>query len=394
MFLKRTFFFPLITVLFALNIIIYSASFTYYPSTTSLIPQAPPVVLMPSNNEGITTSLGRNSTSANITIMCSNEVQVVHNPDFFSNPNYWFKHPGTYLDAHWLPEDTQYQSSGGIIDFTGSLPGFTTDTIYIWQNISFPESSITNAVLSVTYRVAQNGIYFGYLVVELYNASSGSVAWYGTHNINGLGVTPYQTYSWTINSGITPGANFVLIVGIYVESILQSTVDFRIDSVYLNVTTSQYIYSNIALLINDTINHNYYAKLALVPQDSELASDLSINISLIGVYGSSTTSITIVNGTILSDVTSVLKLSEAPQGYTSAYVRVSASKGALINSTLALELIYTTDDGKGAEVIYPIYLIVDPSSNIIYSSTKGQNNISTAIIIPEELSPEPIGVGD
>ena len=381
-------------VLFALNVMVYSASFTYYPSTTSLIPYAPPVVLMPSNNEGIIAYLGSNSTSANVTIKCSNEVQVVHNPDFFSNPNYWYKRAGNYLNAYWLQEDTQYTSSGGIIDFNGSLPRFTSDTVYIWQNISFPESPITNAVLSVTYRVAKRSLYFGLLVVELYNVSSRSVVWNGTQLIDGLRVTPYQTYSWTINSGISPGADLMLIVGIYVESIPQSTVDFRIDSVYLNVSTSEYTYSNIALLINDTLNRDYYAKLALVPQDSELASDLSINISLIGVYGSSTTSITIVNGTILSDVTSVLKLSEAPQGYTSAYVRVSASKGALINSTLALELIYTTDEGKGAEVIYPIYLIVDPSSNIIYSSTKGQNNISTAIIIPEELSPEPIGVGD
>ena len=380
--------------MFALNIIVYSASFTYYSSATSLIPQAPPVVLMPSNNEGITTSLGSNSTSANVTIMCSSEVQVVHNPEFFSNPNYWFKHPGTYLDAHWLPEDIQYQSSGGIIDFTGSLPGFTTDTVYIWQNISFPESSITNAVLSVTYRVAQNSAYFGYLVVELYNASSGSIAWYGTQNINGFRVMPYQTYSWTINNEITPGANLVLIVGIYVESIFQSTVDFRIDSVYLKVTTSGYTYSNIALLINDTTNHNYYARLALVPQDSELASDLSLNISLIGVYGSSTTPITIVNGALLSDATSALNLSEVPEGYTSAYVRVSASKSTLSNSTLALELIYTTSDEGGAVIVYPLYLIVDPQSRITHSPAIRQNNVSAIIIPTEELSPEPIGVGD
>jgi len=328
------------------------------PVESSLYPVEPSYILLDPGAANTTVSLGTSSVSANISVVASNTAQLVKNPQFYSNPDYWYCYPGSYLSCYWLPSDTG--SVGGVAEINGTIPALDYDQALIYQPIVVPNSPIVSAYLYVTVRYALASRVLTDWFVGLYDPSTGNFYSYTYYT------TPssYTTYVIDVSNVIEPGKTYYVVVG--VEGLVLSfsgsgSIDFRVDSVYLNITTLYYTFSNTVLGINATSSSSptVYARLAI--DSASLDPGLNATLRLINVSGATTTSIVIVNGSIESADTDWIELSPVQTGYSSGYLQLNVSKQSLVNSTLQLYLeICTGGAGSGACAYYPLQIIIDP----------------------------------
>ena len=382
MFLRRTHFFPLLIAGVALlNAVVYSASFTYFPLNNEVSPQQPYVFFSSSSAEGVTTSLGPNGTSANVSVACSSTTLALRNPNFFDDLVYWHPVPGKNISIYWSSSSSGAQ--GGVAIFNGTFNSSgnkpVSDYAYLYQNTTLPNSSINDATLSIRYKFLVDRINIGNVIFEIgiNDSLTNTNLW---EKRVGVFSRSYKIRSWDVKNYLEPGEKVTVYVRLEVWSKGSAEITLSIDFIYLNISTNKYSFSDTALLINNTDTKPYYARLSLLPAYSSLGNDLSMNISLISSDGTISTPIEVVDGSIISSGTSVTPLN----ALTTSYVRVSATKTTSINSTLALEMIYTTNsDGSGPEVIYPINLTIDPPNTqtplvpeLINSSNTPANTLS------------------
>lgn len=287
--------------------------------------------------------------------------QIVNNPDFFTGPDNWLCASTTpNLSCYWIPSDVG--ASGGVAEIYGYLSNtgsFSIYGAYMVTNVTFPDTTISSISLQVTSGYwSEAGITF--YVAGLYDPSTNNTVW--SRTLNPTAYTYTTQYLSVPTSSITPGKTYELYVGLSVLLLWFSgggTVDYRIDSVYLYVTTSDYVFSGAAIDINNTDVNTYYAHLTL--DSSSLDPSLNANISLTSMYGYSSTPIVIVNGSVVQDETSEISLYASQEGYTSGYVNVNAKKSNNTNSTIQLSFTYCTGPNEtGVCVSYPLKLVLDP----------------------------------
>ncbi len=340
-----------------ISLILFSAHasvFTYYPLKTSLNPISPPVVINYPATSGVSVNIGSNNTSANVSVQMSKTIQLIQNPDFYSNPDYWYCVPGNYLSCYWISSDIG--ASGGVASISGFV--FFGDQAYIIQEIYMPLGSIQNIVMEARIRTAFPSP-FVYYIFGLYDPDTRT--WVA--NASGNPGRAYGNYSLTVDpTNIQPGKRYWVMEGAIIST--SWIVDIRYDRITLTVTTSQYTFSNIILSINNTDTKNYYAKLFLV-NVSGTVGDLSANISLENINGVTSTPISIIKGSVISTTTSTILLPPGVAGYNSMWIRISAISSTKVNTTMNLLLIYC-GESEGVCVYYSINLNIDPD-NIVCS---------------------------
>lgn len=348
----------LLVSLLALVQVALASVTAFYPMPVSVEPVNPAHVLLDPGTPGVTATLGTSNTSAQVLVVAGNQLQLLQNPDFYSDPNYWYCSPGNYLSCYWLGSDTG--ASGGVVELGGTMPADgSSDIVVLYQPVTIPPTA-EQVVISARLRLATSRLIASYqYYVGLYDPDTGN--FYGTSGYT-LPYT-YTTVSADLTGLVEPGKTYYALVALSASSIsfwlpiVQATIYVNVDSVYLYVSTSSYTFSGVVLEVNGSATA--YGRLVLVSASAQ--DDLSANITLSNTTTSAPGQITITNGATVSNDTGWIPLGPPPQGYTSGSISLSAVKGSAANSTLLLDLeLCYGGPGLGACVHYPVELVIDP----------------------------------
>ncbi|RLE73946.1 MAG: hypothetical protein DRJ56_08345, partial [Thermoprotei archaeon] len=173
--------------------------------------------------------------------------QLVHNPDLYSGPDFWYCIPGRYMSCYWLSSDIG--SSGGVAQIYGALPRLASDSAFLVTEVTFPDVTILSATMELRARYAsQPSRAVIFYLVGLYDPDAGAWAW---GPVQFSPTTSYQVFTFSV-SGVSPGASYWLVVGVYVAlAPLGGVEDFRLDSAYLYVETGEYSFSGNVLGLLD-----------------------------------------------------------------------------------------------------------------------------------------------
>ncbi len=358
---------PSVALVLVLAALVSSAhTILYYPISIGLVPVAPAHVLLAADTPNTTVVLGPNETSANITLIASNQLQILQNPDFYSSPEYWLCIPGNYLSCYWASSDIG--ASGGIIEIRGTMPtNGTSDAAFIIQEVTIPATA-QSIVIEARMRLALSLFIDSYTwYLGLYDPVAQVL--YGTAGTS-LGLF-YSNISVNLTGYIEPGKTYYALVGISATSSnislpipipISALIQLNIDGVYVYVNTSTYTFSGSILEVNTT-NATAWGRLVF----SQINSPENINatIELFNATGASSGKILVVNSVPQNVSTNWVLLGPPPTGYTSGYIWLEASKNEAANSTLYifLELCYG-GPGLGACAYYPLSIVIDPPKNI------------------------------
>ncbi len=348
-----------IMLLFQLSVSVYAHSSIYAPLLAMLYPSQPSYVLLDPGSLNTTVSLGPSLASANVTITASNYTQLVKNPQFYSNPDYWYCSPGNYLSCYWLASDTG--AVGGVVSIYGTIPALSYDSALIYQEVSVPNAPIESAYIYVTIRYATDSVYLTYWFAGIYDPATGNI--YVAYNYTNP--STYTTYLVNLTGYVQPGKTYYVIVGVEGLTLLNSgSIDFRIDSAYFIVTTPYYVFSNTVLGVNATTSLSPPVYSRLILSSASIEPGLNATISLVNVSSVKSTAITITNGVVETQATSWIELAPTISGYSSGYIYVNVSKLSQVNSTLLLylEICSGSSPGMGACTYYPVQLVIDPRS--------------------------------
>jgi len=339
---------------------VYACVSVYYPVSVEVYPVESPVIFLDPGRSDVAVSLGPNSVSADVTVYASNVVDMLNNPDFYSGLDYWFCDPGDYLSCYWLSGDAG--ASGGVGDIYGYVEVaniYTVDDAYLLQFIRMPSSPVVGGVVNIVYKLYDAPyIYSSYFTVGFYDPQDGLV-WESVGVV--LSVSDaYKSTSISVDvSGLEPGREYIFFIHFVILVTLWSGyADFRVDYVQLTFNTQEYSFSGIGLKVNVTSGGPYYTRLVLRGWD--LDPSLDCNITFINRDLTESTPIVIKDGAPVSLDTSEVDISIAPAGYSSGWIYLVLSKSDGV-SRLTLEFqYYTVSGGGGANVTYPVTIVIDP----------------------------------
>ena len=352
-----------IAVALALMLVAANAGvFTYELLQASLYP-AQPATYFVGVSSPAQQSIGANGTSASVKatqIAQLNTYQILSNPDFkyTTGWSFWSPIAGTKLSGTYPVSDTS-ASDGLVAQITGTIPKSRTDEGYLCQDVTLPSGSIASISISATLRLASTPPSDAtvYYFIGLYDPSTST--WVASTSAAIAPSTTYTTYSLSINpASVSPGKTYRVCVGVKVSTGTSSVykVDFRIDSVYMYVTTQEYSFSNALIGVNST--KTAYAKLVLEAVSGNLGN-LNAEIKVVNYNGASSTPISIVNGAVASWETSWVELPAVPSGYTSAIIYLTSKSTAPVSATLNIYLVVSTGvNGTGAIVYYPFVVYI------------------------------------
>ncbi|MGC9069128.1 MAG: hypothetical protein ACP5IZ_09175 [Thermoprotei archaeon] len=275
------------------------------------------------------------------------------NPDFYANPDYWYCSSGKYLSCYYLTSDIG--ASGGVGQIYGTIPTYTTDQAYFIQSITFPQATIISITMSARLRYVSSPRFSTYYYIfGLYDPVSNSWVSY----TYGTPTRTYTTYTLTINpSSVSAGRTYYVVAGGNITTTRRSGVyDLRYDSVYLTITTAEYVFSGVVLGVNNTDVKSYFAKLVLQGVGGVLG-DLSANVTLENLNGVVSSPISIVSGSVVLSETSEVAVPQGISGYNSLWVRVNAKTTQVISGSLYILFVYCSVSGGGGVCeYYPITL--------------------------------------
>lgn len=348
--------------LVVIELVAIAHTILHYPIALDLIPIAPSHILLAPTTPNVTVVLGSNETSANVTVITSNRLQLLQNPDFYSSPDYWLCIPGNYLSCNWSSSDID--ASGRVVQIEGYIPlNGTSDAAFIVQSVTIPTTAqsiiIEARMKAFSLFVANYTWYLG-----LYDPETG--IFYGAVNSTNLNPT-YTDIAVNLTGSIVPGRTYYALVGINATSYnlsswlpisLSAYIQLSIDSVYLYVNTSTYTFSGAVIGINTT-NATAWGRLVFSQMSSQ--SGLNASLELFNATGASSGKLVVLDGIVQNVSTNWVILGPPPPGYTSGYVMLETSKTSPTNSTiyLLLELCYG-GPGAGACTYYPLSVTIDP----------------------------------
>ena len=295
---------------------------------------------------------GPNGTSANVTVEPTRgPLQLLVNPDLYTSQEGWYCSPGSSITCYYLPGD-QGASGGAALIYGQSTQTLASDSGYVYQVVEMPNSTISSAVAYVTSRDAgSTGLLVQHQLV-VYDLGSQQVVYTAALNPG----STYSTEAVDITGYVQPGKRYAILVGVYVIGLYGFTVDYRVDSVYLYVSTEDYTYTGAPIAVNATSNASApaLAELALLAADAPPGFNATIYIA--NATGAETGRITIVNGEPATRATGWVEVSPAPPGYASARVHVSITTNTTDPATLYCYLVVCS----GYCALYPVKLQVNP----------------------------------
>ena len=318
--------------------------------------------------------LGPNATSAQVTIKATIEAsELTYNGGFESGPDGWYFSPGSYLtNAAWL---ASYLGRTGVVDIYGTIPALSYDLAGLMQLVTIPNTTLSSLTLNVTYYIAFGRLSLVYLVVWLYDPSTGSLAWSSF-----IAATPR---SWTTEqfsipvNRVTPGASYHVYAGVYIinfNPFRPRLYHFYLDEIRLIAVPQYPSFTGTALLGNTTGRFEASLKLAsIIASPSSNVSVWLINHTL---YSSSP--IRVVNGSPVSTETSWIKVNATLPGYTPLKLQVDATLPSGGSVTLMMELRYRRG---GVLVKYPVTLeVVDPRGSARRSRAPRWTRLAVAFV--------------
>jgi len=363
----------LITFLF-LNIVLGSV-FIYLSSDIQVSSSAPDVTFIPTTALGVTTILGANSTSANITVKASTApYEITINGRYDAGPSPWTLDPGTYItNAVWYPT---LLGRTGVMNISGNAfqTGFFTVTVLDWayltETITWPSTSITSANLIIDYRIRWAspsifGIVEYALGYEIIDSSNVVIDWnlalvFQGANLNGD--TNWNTLTFTLNPALfTPGENYLLRITLYFRVIALFSIDiyfeYLLDQSVLIVTPSKPTFTGVVLNLNSTVG---IYNVSLYLNSINAIGNANVSIWLRNYTASvDSTKISIENSLVINPSTSELLITPVPPGFLSLSIILDTVIDVGASITLNLTLKYRLYDGVYVE--YPITItIVDP----------------------------------
>ncbi len=281
-------------------------------------------------------------------IEAGNQAQLLVNPDFYDNPSGWFCSPGSYLDCSRLPGDSG--SSGGVASISGSIQLFNRDTAFILQEVTIPSGvTITSAVVEARLRLESGVSLLANWIVGIYDPATSNFYYY-----YGMPDASYTIYILDFTTVVSPGSTYYVMVGLDAQGLFGLVYDLRVDWVYLNITTSEYTFSNSILALD--ARQDVYAWLQVESLSGVFNAEIRIsNMTTVS------DPIVIDAGTLINRDTSVIRLSIPPSGYYSGYIDLDVAKASPGIHTVDLTLSYCTIETlQGACVSYPLRLEIDP----------------------------------
>ncbi len=375
-------------MLSVLIVIVNAGTYVIYDSKIVAEPQAPPLILVNPETQGVNVTLGANDTWANITVKATTGYQeITKNGGFDTSPNGWLYGYTLYsgnatVAAEW--NQTYYFAPGasGVVLLymrlynPSGIISYVNGSIYLVQNVTIPNTPLSSVILNITYYSNYTtsfsilGSY--YLFAELLYAN-GSVAWSGLQSVT---TGSWNNASFTIpTTSVTPGETYTLLVGARVSGrtlniltiVGNLTIYQLFDSVRLYVEPLYPSFSGPILDVNVT-NGNYSGSLEVINLTVLGGTNVNVSVFLANLSGGVTTPIVVSSGLLSSNATSEVQLTVPPPGYTSGYIHLSASIYSSSVVNIPLRIRYGVG---GVTVTYwvNVTIIDPPSKNITASST-------------------------
>ena len=363
-----------LTFILFLNIVI-GAVFTYIPSDIQINSTSPDATFIQSPASGVTTSLGANRTSANITVKASTSpYEITTNGNYDAGPSPWTFSPGTNLTSfNWsstLLGRTGVMNISGNASQVGFIP-IVMDNASLVELITWPSTTVTNAQLNITYRIKWNGSYFfigsfqfgiGYEIFDSLNTLIDTNFTSLTPTIATSGDTNWNTFTFNLNpASFNPGENYQLRIVVNFTAIgdffIYLEVDYYLDQSLLIVTPSKPSFTGVILNLNTTLG---IYNVSLYLNSINAVGNVNVSIWLRNhTISLDSTKITIINSAIVSSSTSELLITTVPSGYLSLNILIDTEIDVGASVTLYLTLKYRLYDGVYVE--YPIIVtIIDP----------------------------------
>jgi|GEM_PF-2372759 len=362
------------------SIAINAGVFIVYNAGFDAEPQPPPLTFTNPSTPGTALTLGPNETWANVTVKATTSyVEVTRNGGFDTSPNGWlygYTVYSGYALATALWNQTYLGASGAVLLYLrlynpSSILSYVNGSIYLVQNVTIPATALSSAVLNVTYNPNYNTSYASltsyYLYAELLSPN-GTLVWSGSQPVSpsSIGVWSNASFSIPVTS-LTPGATYTLIVGVNVAGRVINFPFFGIvgnvtiyqyfDSVRLYVKPSYPAFSGTVLDLNVS-SGSYVTQLSIDALRITGSTNVNLTLFLANYSGGASSPAVVTEGAVTSRSTSSIYLTTPPAGYTSGYLRLSASINSSSVVNAVLKLTYGTG---GVAVTYFINLtVIDP----------------------------------
>lgn len=381
----------LVVLLSVLIVVVNAGVYVIYDSKIVAKPQAPPLILVDPEAQGVNVTLGANDTWANITVKATTEYQeITRNGGFDTSPNGWLYGYTVYsgnatVAAAW--NQTYYFAPGasGVVLLymklynPSSIIGYVNGSIYLVQNVTIPNTPLSSVTLNITYYSAYTTSFSTlrsyYLFAELLY-TNGTIAWSSLQSVT---TGSWNNASFVIpTANVKPGETYTLLVGARVSGrtlniltiVGNLTIYQLFDSVRLYVEPLYPSFSGSILDVNVT-NGNYGGSLGVANLTLLGGTNVNVSVFLANLSGGVTTPIVVSSGLLTSSATSEVQLTVPPLGYTSGYIHLSASIYSSSVVNIPLRIRYGVG---GVTVTYQVNItIIDPpSKNVTVSST---NNV-------------------
>ncbi len=374
-----------VIALLLIAVVTISSAYVFSNFNSEAFFQPPPLQLINSNTSGVATTIGINNTWANVTVKAStNYEEITRNGGFDSGPNEWLYGTVIYngsaiTGAYWNQTYSFASGASGIVllymrlySSSGTIFNYVNGSIYLVQNITIPNTTISSVTLNVTYYFEyqrNRAILSSYYIFAELLYPNGSVAWNDEQLLNAGLAGSWNNATFTIPStDVTPGETYTLLVGARVDGytinllwwVGNLTVYQLFDSVRLYVRSLYPSFSGSILDLN--VTNGAYNTLLEVSKLTVLGgTNVNLSIFVANLSGGSSTPITVSGGTLTSSTTSSVRFTVPPSGYTSGYVYLSAAIYPTSVVNIPLKIVYGID---GVTVTYHINVtIVDPSSH-------------------------------
>ena len=359
---KITSFLSLFIALPILITVVLGSVFLYAPGNTILSASSPDIIFYGSTTSGVTTVLGANKTSANITIKASTSpFEITTNGDFDSGPAPWTFNSGTDLNtALWYP--TLYGKTG-VAFINGSITSII-DSAQLIQIITWPSYPLAWASINMSYLIYSSGVpLFGLGVFSIgysiYDMANNLITQGTVDAVSGNTNTSWKIFNTSLNTALfTPGENYYFIIEFTAVALPYAYVEYVLDySLIMAQPASPYFLGPILYLNTTILSYNTSLILNSITSTGNANISIWLRNHTISVDSSK---ISIQNSVAISSQTSELIIAPVGLGYYSADIWLEALIDPAATITLDLTLKYRLYDNVHVE--YPIRItIIDPA---------------------------------
>jgi len=333
---------PLVFLLILSITLVYASVFVYHPASAYLQPVEPPLVFRAVPTRGVSSSIGPNSTSAQVSITIPiAQVQLLQNPNFTGTLDPW-SYSGS---GSWTASQNAEATDGWAAYWSATVPRWSSVYSLLYQSVYVPAQQINISARFITPDAGRDVPYT--VTFGLYDPASGM--WVEGCYKSIPGVT---WRDWTEDYVVcTPprDGEYLALFNVSADNGTGATKTARMYLDYFSiVVVGGYAgFSGAVLEVYNQDYQPYYAVLILDAEASTYGNITSCNITL-----GESTPIWIQNGRVVSDATSEVRVD--PQSAAPVYVNASVTGGT---STLYLTLKYCTlSGGDGACVFYPLVI--------------------------------------